>query len=644
VCTTERDVKSSKSAIGRTRNCLVLAVGALFTIVGATELRGAEPKAASSPSVADPIEDQFGHPPREAESERGHEIYLSRCAKCHDHAHDNIPMRLALELKSPEGVSAALTTGPMRAMAEGLSAADMREVAIFLTGKNFGSEAPNEANRCSTPVSSSRLQKSDWPFWGRDVQNTLYQSDESLTSDGVGNLELQWAFAYPGGAATAEPVAAGGRLFLLTANGLFALDAAKGCTYWFSPAGAGGKMPTAAEVGPTGHLMLFFGDANAQVYAVDAADGKTIWSSKIDPHANARVTGPVTYFEGRLYVPVSSMEDPLSYDPAYACCTFRGSVVALDASTGQILWKTYTIQQEPKDLHRKNSSGLELRGPAGGAVYAPLTIDAKRELLLLATGETYLREGVPGSNSVLALDLNTGTQKWSVQPIPKDNKAHCGNQDEEDGCTSNASPLFEFAAAPALVHLAHGRDIVLAGQKSGVLFGLDPDNGHALWETRVGEGGSLGGIQHGVAVVDGIAYVPVSDSEVKAPLRAGALTAVDAATGKRLWKVHSQDPVCSWGTENCNGAQTGSPAAIPGAVFSGSWDGHIRAYRMKDGTVIWDFDTGKAFKAVNGVVARGGALDGYPVIVAGGWVYVASGAYTINRPGNVLLAFHVDLH
>jgi polyvinyl alcohol dehydrogenase (cytochrome) len=363
----------------------------------------------------------------------------------------------------------------------------------------------------------------------------------------------------------------------------------------------------------------------------------------VDEHPSSRVTGPVTVHGDRLYVPVSSMEDPLSHDPAYPCCTFRGSVVALDAGTGRQLWKSYTVTTPPQPLGRKSSASAELQGPSGGAVYAPLTIDARRSAVYAATAESYQHEHTDGDDAIIAFDLDTGARKWAVQPRPLDNAAACANQDEADGCDNSASALFEFAAPAVLATAPDGKDILLAGQKSGVVYAFDPDHdGKLLWETRVGQGGSMGGVEMGFSVADGVAYVPVSDSEVKAPHVPGGLVALDIAAGKVLWRTPSPRPPCGWGAYECNPAQAASSAAIPGIVFSGAWDGHMRAYAMKDGAIVWDVDTSGTVSAVNKVKATGGAISGYPVIVAGGMVYVVSGAASMTHPGNALLAFSVE--
>ncbi len=620
-----------------------LAVLALLTAIVARTSFAAQTTAQGVQGAPDQTS-AFGRPVQIATSGKGEEIYGQRCAICHDHAHDRIPLRIIIERKSPEGVIAALTTGAMRTMAAGLSQEEIRDVAVYLTGKPLGSEPRPDANLCTAEAVRTAPGASDWSTWGVTPRNSRFQPRAGLPATSVPHLKLRWAFAYPDGTASAAPIAVGGRLFLATGNGLFALDAKTGCTYWHSAAASGAKMVT-ASVATSGNSQerLFVGTSAAEVLAIDAATGKVIWSTHIDEHPSARVTGPVTVWGDRVYVPVSSMEDPLSHDPAYPCCTFRGSVVALDAVTGRQLWKSYSITAQPQALAVKSTTGTQLYGPAGGAIYAPLTIDQKRHVLYAATAESYQHEHTDGDNAIIAFDLETGARKWAQQPRPSDNAAACKNQDEEDACENPASALFEFASPAVLASLPSGKEVLLAGQKSGVVYALDPDHaGEQLWEQRVGQGGSMGGVEMGFAVADGVIYVPVSDSEVKPPRLPGGIVALSVANGRPLWRVPAVKPKCSWGEYECNGAQAASPAAIPGVVFSGSWDGHMRAYSMKKGTILWDVDTAQSYPAVNGVTALGGAISGYPVIVAYGMVYVTSGAASMTHPGNALLAFGAE--
>ncbi len=303
---------------------------ALFAFLALTTAAVAVHAGAVSEGTADQTS-AFGRPARSATSVKGEEIYGRRCAMCHDHAHDRIPMRIVIERKSPEGVIGALTTGPMRPMATGLSSGDIRAVAIYLTGKPLGLEPLPDANPCPGQAARAALATPDWSNWGVDLRNSRFQPQPGFLAAEVPHLRLKWAFAYPDGTASAAPIAVAGRLFLTTGRGLFALDAKSGCTYWHSPAAQGAKIVTASmSSSGAGQLRLFAGTPAAEVIAIDAATGKVIWTTRIDDHPNARVTGPVAVWRDHVYAPVSSMEDPLSQDPAYPCCTFRGSVVALD--------------------------------------------------------------------------------------------------------------------------------------------------------------------------------------------------------------------------------------------------------------------------------------------------------------------------
>jgi len=589
-------------------------------------------------------EEVAAKPELQTEDAKGETIYRQHCAPCHDHAHDNIPMRIVIAQKSPEGIVSALTTGPMQAMAAGLSAEDRRSVAQYITGKAFGSDPNPEANICASTRPVVWPGDSDWSYWGRDRENTLFQPQPGrLSAEAIPRLKLKWSFAYPGGSAIAEPIAVGDRLFLVTSGGIFAIDAETGCTDWHREEIRGVKMATAASLAAAPkRVLLFLGDATGNLTAIDASTGDRIWAAKVDNHPTARLTGPVSFYGDRIYAGVSSMEDPLSHDPAYPCCTFRGSVVSLDAATGKMLWKSYSITKSPEPLQQHPAAGTQLYGPAGGAIYAPLTIDVKRNAIYAVTAESYHRDPTDGSNAVIAFDLDSGARKWVRQPRPNDNAPFCKNQDVDDACVNSASSLFEFAAPAVLATTRPGKQLLLVGQKSGVVYALDPDRGGKLvWETRVGQGGSMGGVLGGFSVVDGTAYVAVSDSTAKSPNVPGGLVALDVATGRPIWRTPAPDVTCSWGSDACSRAQPSSVAAIPGLVFSGSSDGHMRAYRMKDGSIAWDFDTGREFNAVNGVKGAGGGIGGYPVIVAHDSVFVTSGAYS-NHPGNVLLSFTAD--
>jgi polyvinyl alcohol dehydrogenase (cytochrome) len=463
-----------------------------------------------------------------------------------------------------------------------------------------------------------------------------------LTVADLPRLRLKWAFGFPdASSAWAPPTVSGGRVFVGSQNGtVYALSNSSGCVWWtFSAAGG---VRTAVAVGAsdpaTGRTALYFGDTAAQAYAIDADTGRQLWVRKVEEHPLARITGSPTLYQGRLYVPVSSYEESQGADARYACCTFRGSVVALDAATGAVAWKTYMIPEEPRP-RGTSTAGVTLWGPSGSAIWSAPTVDPARGALYVATGNAYSGPAHPSSDAVVALDLSTGAIRWMRQATPGDVYL-TGCRSGNPNCPDRNGPDLDFGSPPMLARSAAGRDLLVIGQKSGIGFAMDPDKaGEIVWQYRAGQGGVLGGIEWGSAVDGERAYFAVSDMLSPQP---GGLHAVALATGERVWAAPPAAVKCAAG-RGCNAAQSAAVTAIPGAVFSGSNDGALRAYSTADGSVVWEFDTNREFQSVNGVAARGASMIGPGPAIAGGMIYVNSGYGAFGgRPGNVLLAFGVD--
>jgi polyvinyl alcohol dehydrogenase (cytochrome) len=582
-----------------------------------------------------------------ATSPEGAELYKQRCAVCHDIPQDRIPPLFLIRRRSAEDVIQTLTTGAMKQQASGLSADQIRALAIHLTGKEPGTsvQVNLEANRCKDGAGTIKLNGAQWNGWGRDPENSRYQPEPGMKAEEVSRLKVKWAFAHPGPMATGQPTVIGDRLFLTTEMGqIFCLNARTGCTYWTMNAGA--AVRAAISVGPLpagarAKVALYFGDEKSTVQAVDAATGHLLWKTKIEEHLLSRITGSPLLYRNRLYVPVSSFEETAGRDSKYECCTFRGSIVALDAYTGKIVWKSYSVQSEPKPF-KKNSSGTQMYGPAGGAIWSAPTLDLKRKVIYAGTGNSYTDVETYHSDAIIALDMETGKLKWANQITPKDNFLVGCRQPGVGNCPEEAGPDYDFGSSPVLRTLPNGKQVLLCGQKSGVMYALDPDNdGKKLWEVKVGNGGALGGIQWGFAVDTENVYIPVAD--VSGAARRPGITALRIATGERLWHVPAPPAECSWGKTRCNNSQSAAATAIPGAVFSGTADGHLRAYSTKDGAIIWDYDTAQMTETVNGGKAKGGALDGGGPTIVNGVLYTNSGyGRLIGQPGNLLLAFTVD--
>jgi polyvinyl alcohol dehydrogenase (cytochrome) len=338
---------------------------------------------------------------------------------------------------------------------------------------------------------------------------------------------------------------------------------------------------------------------------------------------------------------VSSGEEGSATQASYGCCTFRGSVVALDAATGKTVWKAYTLPQEPKPYRRAGDS-RSLYGPAGGAVWNAPTIDHKRGVLYIGDGNDYTDVDAPTTDSVMALNLADGRIRWSRQMLKRDHwSAGCT---VGGPCPENAGPDYDLSASVILVHTRAGKDVLVASNKGGEVFGLDPDaRGKLIWRSRFGSGGIFGGVEWGMASNGRAVFVPISDSLPEGGTPQPGLGALDAATGRTLWWAPASKPSCSWGETECRGALSQAASAIPGIVFAGSHDGHLRAYRASDGKVVWDVDTASPVKPVNARTAAGGSLDAGGPTLAGGVLYVNSGyGQFLGRGGNVLLAYSVD--
>ena len=566
-----------------------------------------------------------------------------------------MPSREALRTLTPEHIDTVLSSFSMRRQGASLSPAERRAVAEFLSGRPSGSyRAPLDAIArsayCSADAAAPRdlLTGLAWNGWGGDLRNTRYQpaAAAGLAAGDIPRLTLKWAFGFPGVSASGSQVTiVGSRVYVGSRNGMvYALDARTGCIAWAFQADAGVRSTPVVGRTADGGAGLYFGDAHAQVYALDAANGALRWKVKVETHLDAMITGAVALHEGRLYVPVSSLEEGTAVIPTYECCTFRGSVAALDAATGKQIWRTFTIAEAPRRT-TKSSSGTQLWGPSGAGIWSAPALDPDRNRLYVATGDSYSNPAAPESDAIMALTMDTGRIVWIRQTLAGDAwNVGCleATGAGRVNCPQKAGPDHDFSSSPILTIAADGRRVLLAGQKSGTLYGLNPESGELIWKTQAGDGGVLGGIEWGFATDGSVTFVSLSGAFEKKAGEAGGLIAVNVADGKTRWSAPPPPNSCA-GRTGCNTGQPAAVTAIPGAVFSGSLDGHLRAYETATGRVMWDLDTAREFETVNGIPARGGSLNGPGATVAGGMLFVSSGYGSLGfMPGNVLLAFSVD--
>jgi polyvinyl alcohol dehydrogenase (cytochrome) len=600
-----------------------------------------------------------------ASSADGAALYRQRCAQCHEGGVARAPDRASLKQMSAAAITSALTAGNMRTVGESLSAAEINGVSRFLGRAGLattGTPAATCAKTAAPPGDALALPH--WNGWGVDLAQHRFQpaAMARLTAADVPKLTLKWAFSLGDVTrAYAQPTVMGGRLFLGNADGkVYSLDAKTGCIIWAFAAEGPVRSAVTIAIDARG-WTAYIGDQRANAYALDALTGEVRWKTHVEAHRAAMISGAPVVADGALYVPVSSFEEVLGANVHYACCTFRGSIVALDATTGAERWKTYTIADEPKPV-RKNEVGVELFGPSGAGVWASPAIDPAGGMLYVGTSDSYSDPAADTSDAILALRLSDGVIVWKRQMTAGDAfTVACGGALPGQGnCPQAGGPDFDFGASPILVTLGGGKRALIAGQKSGLVHALDPDrDGAILWQRRIGRGGTLGGIQWGPAADERRVYVALSDVRLRRvpegtagaqqslrgnnllldPQVGGGLYALALETGEVVW--HTPHPGCGE-TPGCSPAQSAAVTAIPGVVFSGGLDGHLRAYDTENGRVIWDVDTKGTYETVNGMSARGGSIDGPGPVVVGGMLYVNSG-YAIfgGVPGNVLLAFAV---
>ena len=567
-------------------------------------------------------------------------LFEQNCVMCHGNvAGRPAPEAGALRRLTPEAIVQALAAGSAHERARQLSEEDQRAIGEFLSGRNYMAAGAGEAakmpNACkSNPGITSLTSAPAWNGWGADGTNGRFQSAKAaeLPADRVSRLKLKWAFGFPGATAVyGQPTIVAGRVFVGLNNGfVYSLDAATGCAYWSFQARAGVR--NAISVGEIkGHgearFAAYFGDVRANVYAVDAGAGRLLWERRVDDHPVAGITGAPSLYQGRLYVPVSSREEAAGIAVNYPCCSFRGSIVALNADTGRQLWKTYTVP-EAAEPRGKNSAGTELWGPSGGAVWNSPTVDPKMHALYVGTGNAYTVPGAEGTDSIMAFDLASGRVLWIVQDTPHDAWLACNPNSwgVTENCPKPMGPDYDFGASPILRNLPDGHRILVAGQKSGVVWGHDPDQkGAVVWKVQLPEKMALGEITFGGAADDRYAYFGVSSLGV---------AAIDLATGERKWVA----PLKAAGPRLGIGA---AMSVIPGAVFGGGYDGILRAFSTANGELLWQFNMRQDYQTVNGVAAQGGSMGSAGPTVAGGMVFAPSGYVFGERgtPGNVLLAF-----
>ncbi len=625
--------------------CAETSPPALDEVAPATQAGSAE---VSTGDLDDPdIKQQLQGVAGGGDNHPGASLYTEYCADCHQNPSVRAPARNILELLAPESVLTSLEQGTMRQQAAALSAEQKRQVVEYLVGTP--DLTPPKLVHCeSQPDWFDHSQRPAAEGWGIDLHNTRHMpyADAGLKADQLAGLQIKWVFDYPRATrARSHPSLAGGAVFVGSQNGtVYALDQASGCVRWTYDAGAEVRTGiTIPDWSPSdgGARIGYFADVLARVHAVDLLSGEQRWQTRVEDHHNATTTAQPAYFDGMLFQPVSSLEVVPAADPNYPCCSFRGSVVTLNASDGQILRRTWTIPDAPTQV-ASNNVGTPVLAPSGAPVWNTPTIDTDARRMYFGTGENYSSPADGNSDAIFAVDIDSGEIQWVRQTTAGDawNVACMSFIENKTNCPAEQGPDVDFGAPPILV-IDGNRRILVAGQKSGEVYGINPSDGTILWEQKVGRGGNQGGMHFGMAAQGTTVYVPIADYTDPSLSAADAkpgMYALNAFSGAYLWS-HPAPEVCG-DTPDCDPGISAAVSAVDGAVIAGHMDGHLRAYAREDGRLLWDLDANTTFTSVAGNTAHGGSFGGGSAPVAyRGRLFVNSGyGLYFHMPGNVLIA------
>lgn len=582
-----------------------------------------------------------------AEVQNGKKLFNAYCIACHTGAFPEAPKMEALKLYSPEQVYDALNSGVMSAAALMLSNQDIRQVAHYLTGKEVQDNAQQkDLFLCEADPKAVTKGSASWTGWGGQQKNQRYQADETtINPDNVHGLELKWAFGFPGATRVrSQPTVTESMVYIGSQEGtVYALDAQAGCIHWTFDAGTEVRGAIKLHTNPVdGDPILLFGDTKANAYSLNANTGALLWKTKVHEHALATITGSVNADEGKVYVPISSSEIIPASRPQYECCTFRGALAAVNLKDGTIAWKTYTTD-EPAATG-KNSAGANSFGPSGAPIWSSPMLDNDRNLVIATTGQNYSSPATGSSDAVIAMDKATGEIRWTTQLWANDawNGAchyRSANCPEEDG------PDFDVGTGVILTKTSSGKEMLLVGQKSGLVFGLDPDqDGKIVWQQRVGSGGTMGGVHWGMSSDGNRLYVGISDLPTNNPYIEGepqpGIKALNSSTGEILWQRPLPNNCTAETKFRCYPGISAAVSSSPGLVFAGGMDGMLRAVDSSNGKELWSHNTYKPYTTVNGVDGKGGSIEVDGPVIANGQLYVTSGYDKwAEMPGNVLLVF-----
>ncbi len=595
---------------------------------------------------------------------KGQALYQQQCNDCHTLPDIKAPQLPTMQQMPFSRIARALEFGIMMQQAAHLTSDERYAIAKYLSSDGGGTRDEWIAQHACGERDALQVTAGPEDNWGFGSGNRRsIDAGVDIAGAGVSELELRWSLAIPGATEMrSQPVAADGVLFIGTSNGnVLAVDQENGCIHWRFGADSSIRSSLNLDTTRDGKPTLFFADDLGTVYAITADRGYLRWKKSVRWFPTSIVSGSLAFHDDRLFVPVSSFETALAGSDAYPCCRSHGGVAALDAVNGELLWEYHTTANAMP--HAETSAGTDVWGPSGAAVWTTPAIDAERGRLYVGTAQNMSPPATDTSDAVIALNIDTGEKAWVFQALAGDvwNVAcHLGGAN----CPEDHGPDFDFGGAITLTRAANGKDMIVAGQKSGHVYALDPDNkGKVLWRQRLSMGTSNGGIHWGVAadadtvwatIADpprqragyvprpGIYALQLADGELKWSLPVERGCDFDAANAPRIGLVEMREsgPADPWPDCSFYYGQSAAPLHANGVLYAGALDGKLRIVDAESGELLSVIDTNRPYQGSNGVDGHGGAIDLSGVVVDGRRLFVYSGYGMFGQmPGNVLLAY-----
>ncbi len=570
-------------------------------------------------------------------NEQGFLVYQKHCADCHQDARLRAPSLGAIKKMSENGIRQALTMGVMKEHSRNIDNVDFDKLLLFLSSQT-NNITETQINECSEPFPTQ--SEILWSNWGNGLSNQRVQSKSSLNPQNISQLELKWAFGFNDSIRIrSQPLVTEDTIYIGSQSGhVYALSLDTGCQWWSFKADA--EVRGAITLSDNKKSILFT-DFAANVYRLNSLNGEIEWKKNVATHPLTTITGSIAVTQDSVFIPLSSTEVVSAIDPNYMCCTFRGGLIALNTSNGDERWKMHTVPEPKKTGY--NSNRISSWGPSGAPVWSTPTIDLERGLIYIGVGQNYSHPATELSDAIIAIGIESGRVVWHKQTLSGDvwNAACVTNR---INCPGEYGPDYDIGASIILIE--GDKDMLIAGQKSGMVFAMDPDdNGSIIWQKRVGRGGKKGGVHWGMTIDDDSIFVPIADLPEKIPSQFSPMPGIHALRikdGSKEW-YRPALPVCEDEKYHCYPSVSAAPSRVGSMIITGSMNGIIEIISTKDGNLLWSFDTAMQFKTINQISANGGSIDSNGPIIAGNHLIATSG-YDIygQLTGNILLVFSIE--